>query len=92
MILGFTLAPSRSSLTRHGHKDRKDGRKTRTLLNACNSLLRSPAQSNSEAVRTGLGAPRPVDYGPTEIEKLDIFRTDPAKAPIFVFIHGGNWS
>jgi len=47
--------------------------------------------SNSEAVRTRLGAPRQVDYGPTEIEKLDIFRTDRAKAPIFVFIHGGNW-
>jgi hypothetical protein len=47
--------------------------------------------SNSEAVRIRLGAPRQVAYGPTEIEKLDIFRTDRAKAPIFVFIHGGNW-
>jgi arylformamidase len=47
--------------------------------------------SNSEAVRTRIGAPRQVAYGPTEIEKLDIFRTDRAKAPIFVFIHGGNW-
>jgi arylformamidase len=47
--------------------------------------------SNSEAARTRIGAPRQVAYGPTEIEKLDIFRTDRAKAPIFVFIHGGNW-
>jgi len=47
--------------------------------------------SNSEAVRARIGAPRQVAYGPTEIEKLDIFRTDRAKAPIFVFIHGGNW-
>jgi hypothetical protein len=37
--------------------------------------------SNSEAVRTRIGAPRQVAYGPTEIEKLDIFRTDHAKAP-----------
>jgi len=47
--------------------------------------------SNSEAVRARLGVPRQVSYGPTEIEKLDIFRTDRARAPIFVFIHGGNW-
>ncbi len=47
--------------------------------------------SNSEAARTRLGAPRRVAYGPTEIEKLDIFRTDRPKAPIFVFIPGGNW-
>ena len=47
--------------------------------------------SNSEAVRARIGAPRRVAYGPSEIEKLDIYRTDHAKAPIFVFIHGGNW-
>ena len=47
--------------------------------------------SNSEAVRARIGPPHRVAYGPTEIEKLDIYRTDRAKAPIFVFIHGGNW-
>jgi arylformamidase len=47
--------------------------------------------SNSEAVRARIGAPQRVAYGPTEIEKLDIYRTDRAKAPIFIFIHGGNW-
>jgi arylformamidase len=47
--------------------------------------------SNSEAARTRLGVPRRVAYGPTEIEKLDIFRTDRPKAPIFVFVPGGNW-
>ncbi|HEY4820632.1 MAG TPA: alpha/beta hydrolase, partial [Xanthobacteraceae bacterium] len=29
--------------------------------------------------------------GPTEIEKLDIYRTSRPNAPVFVFIHGGNW-
>ncbi|HKO07415.1 MAG TPA: alpha/beta hydrolase, partial [Alphaproteobacteria bacterium] len=38
-----------------------------------------------------IGSPRRVAYGPSEIESLDIYRTDRAKAPIFVFIHGGNW-
>src|SRR3984893_6513927 len=47
--------------------------------------------SNSEAVRARIGAPQRVAYGPTEIEKLDVYRSDRAKAPIFVFIHGGNW-
>ena len=36
-------------------------------------------------------AARRVAYGPTEIETLDVYRTDRAKAPIFVFIHGGGW-
>jgi arylformamidase len=30
-------------------------------------------------------------YGPTAVEKLDIYRARQAKAPIFVFIHGGAW-
>jgi arylformamidase len=47
--------------------------------------------SNSEAVRARIGPPLRAAYGPAEIEKLDIFRADRAKAPIFVFIHGGNW-
>jgi arylformamidase len=47
--------------------------------------------SSSEAVRARIGAPRRVAYGPTAIEQLDIYRTDRAKAPIFVFIHGGAW-
>src|SRR5258705_3074020 len=47
--------------------------------------------SNSEAVRARIGAPQRVAYGPTEIEKLDVYRTNSAKAPIFIFIHVGNW-
>jgi arylformamidase len=47
--------------------------------------------SNSEATRVRLGAPQRATYGPTEIEKLDIYRTKRANAPVFVFIHGGNW-
>jgi arylformamidase len=47
--------------------------------------------SLSAAARERLGAPQREAYGPSEIEKLDIFRTPRAKAPIFVFIHGGAW-
>ena len=47
--------------------------------------------SNSEAMRARIGAPQRAAYGPTEIEKLDIYRTSRPNAPVFVFIHGGNW-
>jgi len=48
-------------------------------------------RANSEAVLASLGTPQRVAYGPTEIEKLDIYRTRAANAPVFVFIHGGTW-
>jgi len=42
-------------------------------------------------VRGSIGQPMRESYGPTDVEKLDVFRTQRAKAPIFVFIHGGAW-
>ena len=47
--------------------------------------------SNSDAMRARIGAPKRVAYGPTEIEKLDIYPTTRPQAPVFVYIHGGNW-
>ena len=47
--------------------------------------------SNSDTVRRHIGQPVRVSYGPTVVEKLDIYRTKRANAPIFVFIHGGAW-
>jgi arylformamidase len=47
--------------------------------------------SNSEIARSRVGKPRREAYGPTEFEKLDIYRTNRPNAPIFVFIHGGAW-
>jgi arylformamidase len=47
--------------------------------------------SDSELARLRLGEPRVEAYGPTGIEKIEIFRTQRAKAPIFLFIHGGAW-
>jgi arylformamidase len=48
--------------------------------------------SNSARTRLRLGEPIRVSYGPTEIERLDIFRTARERAPVFVFIHGGAWA
>ena len=48
-------------------------------------------ESNSEIARQRVGQPQREAYGPTEPEKLDIYKTKRPKAPIFVFIHGGAW-
>ena len=62
------------------------------VLRAARHVRFSPAlASNSELVRRRLGPPQREAYGPTEIEKLDIFRTKQPNAPIFFFIHGGAW-
>jgi arylformamidase len=47
--------------------------------------------SNSARTRARIGEPLRRAYGEAEIEKLDIFHTDKANAPIFVFLHGGSW-
>ncbi len=47
--------------------------------------------ANSEKTRSVIGAPQRVAYGPTEIEKLDIYRTKAANAPVNIFVHGGAW-
>ena len=46
---------------------------------------------DSELTRLRIGEPERLAYGPAEIERLDIYRTKRAAAPVFVFIHGGAW-
>ena len=53
--------------------------------------IQSRFASNSELTRTRLGPPQREAYGPSDVEKLDIYRTKRPKAPVFVFIHGGAW-
>ncbi len=48
----------------------------------------------SERARAIVGPPQRVAYGPSEYERLDIFRAPLAKgerAPVNVFVHGGAW-
>src|ERR1700743_3629219 len=46
----------------------------------------------SETTRSVLGAPQRVAYGPSEDERLDIYRAAGREnAPINVFVHGGGW-
>ena len=48
------------------------------------------AQKNAAALAR-LGPPRRLAYGPTEIEKVDVYPTRQPNAPMNVFIHGGAW-
>lgn len=45
----------------------------------------------SKAALARLGAPDRIAYGPTQIEKLDIYKTTRPNAPVNVYIHGGAW-
>ena len=45
----------------------------------------------SAAALARLGSPRRLAYGPTDIEKLDIYITKRPNAPINIFLHGGAW-
>src|SRR5260370_40922511 len=54
--------------------------------------LRDRCISDSERTRGRIGLPSRHAYAPSEIEPLDIFRTDaPLPAPVSVFIHGRAW-
>jgi acetyl esterase/lipase len=47
--------------------------------------------SINNAVRARLGEPLRWSYGPSEPEKLDVYRARKPDAPIFLFVHGGSW-
>jgi arylformamidase len=47
--------------------------------------------ANSARTRVRLGDPRIAAYGPSAIERLEIFPTKAPHAPILVFLHGGAW-
>jgi arylformamidase len=49
---------------------------------------RIPMSARARAI---IGEPLRVAYGESEIEKLDIYRTRRANAPVSVYIHGGAW-
>lgn len=46
---------------------------------------------NSDLTRARLGEPIRSAYGPTEIERLDIYRAKGEKSAVQIFIHGGAW-
>src|ERR1039458_5539742 len=47
--------------------------------------------ANSERTRAILGSALTFAYGPSEIEKLDVFCTSQPRAPVNIFVPGGGW-
>lgn len=47
--------------------------------------------TDSKETRRRLGNPQSIAYGPTDIEKLGLFKTSRASAPVMMFVHGGAW-
>jgi arylformamidase len=47
--------------------------------------------SNSDAMRRRIGEPRRESYGPTDIERLEIYSPKATNAPVHIHIHGGAW-
>src|ERR1700753_2260806 len=45
--------------------------------------------SNSDVTRARIGEPKRESYGPTAIERLEIYSPKQANAPIHIHIHGG---
>jgi arylformamidase len=48
-------------------------------------------RERSAKVRAGAGARLDIAYGPRPRNRLDYFSSGAARAPVFVFIHGGYW-
>ena len=53
--------------------------------------VRAQRRAAIEAALSRVGEPERLAYGPTEFERLDLYRTNRADAPIHIFIHGGAW-
>jgi len=47
--------------------------------------------ANNEIALQYIDAPEIVSYGPSEIEKIEIYRTKQPNAPVVLFLHGGGW-
>jgi arylformamidase len=55
------------------------------------ALVQERRLAASARARAALGEPLRLAYGPSEIEGLDVYRTNETNAPVNVFIHGGAW-
>ena len=55
------------------------------------SIVHARGEINSAGARARLGGPIRLAYGPTEIEKLDLFKAEKPGAPILIYVHGGAW-
>jgi arylformamidase len=68
-------------------KDEIDAAYTQSLWAPNQTEVAKRNAQKSAAALARLGAPRRLAYGPTEIEKVDVYATKRPNAPINVFFH-----
>jgi len=54
-------------------------------------LVHARLAAANKRARARIGEPQRFQYGPSEIEGVDVYKTKRANAPINVYIHGGAW-
>ena len=72
-------------------KDEIDAAYTQALWAPNQAEVAKRNAQKSAAALVRLGPSRRLAYGPTEIEKVDVYPTRQPNAPMNVFIHGGAW-
>jgi len=72
-------------------KDEIDASYTQALWAPNRAEVDKRNAQKSAAALARLGPPRRLAYGPTEIEKVDVYATRQPNAPMNVYIHGGAW-
>ena len=55
------------------------------------AIVHARTDVNSAGARERLGGMIRLSYGPTEIEKLDLFKAKHPGAPVMIYVHGGAW-
>ncbi len=73
------------------NQEELDAAYTQSVYALNSTQVQGRYRANSELTRARLGEPMRSAYGPTEIERLDIYRAKGEKLPIQLFIHGGAW-
>jgi len=61
----------------------------KSVPNVANYIARY--QAESKIARNKMSPIRDIQYGPTEDERLDLFRTEDCTGPLALFFHGGYW-
>ena len=55
------------------------------------AIVHARTDVNSAGARERLGGMIRLSYGPTELEKLDLFKAKQPGAPVMIYVHGGAW-
>lgn len=63
----------------------------KVLDRATTQKLYTPLQQTEPYAVPGLKLRRDIPYGPSEMQKLDVFTTGGSAKPVFIYVHGGAY-